>query len=177
MSSDERLENARLLYERALFGGDASALDTADRELNAVEADLSLARGRILHARFFETQKDDPDELRLFHHAADLYQSLGDVRGEAEALFWIGIYHQAVRNDDTTAVPALERSLTLAKAANADLTTSYALRHLGIAAHKTGDLKTARTHLEESTRLRRRLNFLPGTAANLVGLAYILKGN
>ena len=44
MSAEDRIERARLLYERAVFGGDADALATADRELDAVEADLALAR-------------------------------------------------------------------------------------------------------------------------------------
>jgi hypothetical protein len=52
MSAEDRIERARLLYERAVYGGDASALETADRELDAVEADLALARGRVIHTRF-----------------------------------------------------------------------------------------------------------------------------
>lgn len=48
-----------------------------------------------------------------------------------------------------------------------------ALRHLGIAAHGTGQLELARQRLEESTRLRREIGLLSGAAANMVGLAYI----
>jgi hypothetical protein len=47
------------------------------------------------------------------------------------------------------------------------------LRHLGIVEHRAGHFGQARRHLEESTRLRRRLGFGPGVAANLVGLAYL----
>jgi hypothetical protein len=53
------------------------------------------------------------------------------------------------------------------------LTQSYALRHLGIAEQAAGRLKIAGEHLEESVRLRREIGFLPGVAANLVGLIYI----
>jgi hypothetical protein len=53
---------------------------------------------------------------------------------------------------------------------------SYALRHLGIAEHRAGRLDTARERLEASVRLRREIGFLPGVAANLVGLAYIAAG-
>ncbi|MFG1690306.1 hypothetical protein ACGFNP_59870 [Nonomuraea sp. NPDC049269] len=170
---DERIERARLLYERAIFDGDATALETADRELDAAEADLALARGRIIHGRFLDGEKEDPAELTLFERAARLYQALGDVRGEGESLFWIGIFHQVVRQDDDTAVPALERSRELAAQAGDKLTMSYALRHLGIAEHVAGRLGPARERLEESVRLRRELGFLPGVAANLIGLAYI----
>ena len=45
MNPDGRIERAGLLYERAVFGGEAGVLETAGRELDAVEADLSLARG------------------------------------------------------------------------------------------------------------------------------------
>ena len=132
-----------------------------------------LARGRIAHARFLEGRDEDPDELPLFERAARLYGALGDARGEAEASFWVGCFHQVVRNDEGAAVPALERSLGLAAGVGDSLTESYALRHLGIAEHRAGRLDAARRRLEESTRLRREVGFLPGVAANLVGLAYI----
>ncbi len=176
MSAEDRIERARLLYERAVIGGDDSVLAVAERELNAVEADLALARGRILHARFLVERNEDPHELALFERAAQLYQLLGDVRGEGESLFWIGTFHQVVRHDDAAAVPALERSCELATQVGDMLTLSYALRHLGIAAHAAGELDVARQRLEESVRLRRELGFLPGVAANLVGLAHIAAG-
>lgn len=173
MGADERIERAGLLYERAVFGGDSGALATAERELDAVEADLALARGRILHARFLEGRTEDPGELALFERASRLYRALGDARGEAEALFWVGCFHQVVGRDDETAVPALERSLELAAKVGDRLTESYALRHLGIAEHQAGRLDAARERLEESARLRREVGFMPGVAANLVGLIYI----
>src|SRR3954447_358402 len=130
MSVDERIERARELYERAVFGGDSTGLATAERELNAVEADLALARGRILHARFLDERTEDPAELSLFERAVQLYQELGDAHGEAESLFWVGCFHQVVRGDDDTAVPSFERSCELATQVGDKLTMSYAVRHL-----------------------------------------------
>ncbi|WP_377268594.1 tetratricopeptide repeat protein [Peterkaempfera sp. SMS 1(5)a] len=173
MAADERIEQAELLYERAVFGGDAAAPDTADRVLDAVEADLRLARGRVVHARFLADRVADAGELELFERAAELYERLGDIRGQGEALFWVGIFHQVVRDDTEAALPVLRRALELAGQAGDRLTTSYVLRHLGIADHMAGRLDAARAHLEESTRLRRELGFLPGVAANLIGLAYL----
>jgi tetratricopeptide (TPR) repeat protein len=180
MSTGGGIERARLMYERAVFTGDQDALTIADDELDGVEADLAVARGRIIHTRFL-TQLDaepgqaveDPRELVLFERAVELYRPLADVRGEAEALFWIGCFHQVIRRDDQTAVPILERALALAEQARAKDTMSEALRHLGIAEHRAGRLAAARERLEQSTRLRRELGQLPGVAANLVGLAYI----
>jgi tetratricopeptide (TPR) repeat protein len=173
MSVDERIERARELYERAVFGGDTNGLATAERELTAVEADLALARGRILHARFLDKRTEDPAELPLFERAVQLYQKLGDVRGEAEALFWVGCFHHVVRSDDNTAVPSFERSRELATQVGDKLTMSYAVRHLAIVEHHAGRLDAAREGLEESVRLRRELGFLSGVAANQVGLAYL----
>ncbi len=180
MSAEDRIERARMAYEQAVFGGDASVLTGAERDLDAVEADTALARGRILHARFLDERAtagsspvEDPTELPLFQRAAELYQALGDVRGEAEALFWIGCLHQVIRRDNATAVPQLERSGQLASQVGDKPTQSEALRHLGIAAHMTGRLDEARERLEESSRLRREDGARPGVAANMVGLAYI----
>src|SRR5262245_50214317 len=180
MSAEDRIERARTLYERAVFSGDVSVLTDAERGLDAVEADAALARGRILHARFLserasagESPVEDPAELPLFERAIELYRALGDVRGEAEALFWIGCLHQVIRRDNETAVPHLERSGQLAAQTGDKPTESKALRHLGIAAHLAGRLDEARERLEESSRLRREIGALPGVAANLVGLAYI----
>lgn len=177
---DERVRRARLLYERAVFTGDGGGLAQADRELDAAEADLAIARGRLVHTRFLlrrdedpAAAKENPGELPLFERAARLYRALGDIRGAAEALFWIGCFQQVVRHDNALAVPILEQSLKLASQAGEKATMSEALRHLGIAAHGTGQLDAARQHLEESTRLRREIGALPGAAANMVGLAYI----
>jgi len=183
MHADGRIEQARLLYERAVFEGDPGLLATADRELDAVEAGLALARGRIMHARFLQQRdaepdqaRGDPGELALFERAVRLYRTLGDVRGEAESLFWVGCFHQVVRRDNQAAAPVLGRSLELASRAGDEPTMSEALRHLGIAAHAAGQLDTARQRLEESTRLRRQSGPRAGVASNLVGLAYIAAG-
>ncbi len=177
---DERVRQAGLLYERAVFSGETGPLAEADRELDAAEADLAVARGRVLHARFLLRRDEgraagmeDPGELALFERAAQLYRELGDVRGEGEALFWGGCFHQVIRRDNATAVPVLEQSLAMASQAGDKPVMAEALRHLGIAAHAAGRLDAARQRLEESTRLRRETGLLPGAAANLVGLAYI----
>jgi hypothetical protein len=183
MSVDERIERSRLLYERALFEGEAGVLAEAERELDGVEADLALARGRVIHGRFLqqraedpERAREDPSELALFERAAELYRAWGDVRGEAESLFWVGCCHQVVRRDNEAAVPVLWRSLELATEADDPVTMSEALRHLGIAEHAAGRLEAARLHLEESTRLRREMGARLGVASNLVGLTYIAAG-
>jgi tetratricopeptide (TPR) repeat protein len=177
---DERVRQAGLLYERAVFSGDTAPLAEADRELDGAEADLAVARGRLMHTRFLLSRDqdpaaaaEDPAELPLFERAVQLYRVLGNLAGEAAALFWIGCFHQVVRRDNATAVPFLQRSLELASLAGDKAVMAEALRHLGIAAHAAGQIEAARQHLEESTRLRRETGHLLGAAANMVGLAYL----
>lgn len=177
---DGRVRQAELLYERAVFTGDAAPLAEADRGLDAAEAELALARGRVMHARFLlrrdqdpAAAAEDPDELPLFERAARLYQAMDDLGGAAAARFWIGCVYQVIRHDDAVAVPSLAHSLELATRAGDKAVMAEALRHLGIAAHRAGNLDEARERLEESTRLRRETGQLPGAAANMVGLAYI----
>ncbi|MFE7560121.1 hypothetical protein [Kitasatospora sp. NPDC057500] len=147
MTRDTRIEQAEIRYEEAVFGGDGSGLVTAQRGLDGVEADLAPARGRLLTARFLADRVEDPRELELFGRAAALYRGLGDTRGEGEALFWAGTFHQVVRDDAVAALPPLKHTLALATRTSDLLTMSYALRHLGIAAHAAGRLS------DESGRL------------------------
>lgn len=167
----EPFEQARRLYEQAVFNGDDGALPAADLILDAAEAGLSLARGRIVHARFLARRQEDPRELELFERAAALYHQLGDIRGEGESLFWVGTFHQVVRGDDDAAGPPLERAWSLAHSAGDKLTLSYVVRHLGFAEMAAGRLDAARGLLEESVRLRREIGFTPGVAAGLLSLA------
>src|SRR5690349_13790062 len=120
--ADDRLDRALELYERAVFGGDSAALAEAEPILDAVEADLALARGRIDHARYLAERRADPHELALFEQAAERYTALGDLRGEAEALFWRGIYHQVVQGDEESGAPLFAAAYERATAAGDRLT-------------------------------------------------------
>jgi tetratricopeptide (TPR) repeat protein len=171
MSTSDHLEQARLLYEQAVFGGDAAAPDLADQQLDAVEAELALARGRVLHARFLASRQEDPRELTLFERSAELFHQAGDARGEGEALFWMGTVHQVVRGDGGTALPLFEKSYRLAESVDDKLTLSYAVRHLGFGHQAEGRFGEARECFEESVRLREQIGFLPGVAAGKLALA------
>ncbi|WP_393083704.1 tetratricopeptide repeat protein [Streptomyces sp. LN704] len=173
MGEQGRIERARELYELAMFGGDTSALVTADQELDAVEAPVALERGKVLHVRFLDDRREDARELALFERAAELYHRLDDASGEADALFWIGCWHQVVRDDGATGRPYFERSYALAQSVGDRKTMSYAVRHLGFAEKDAGRFDQARALLTESVTLRREIGFMPGVAAGLVALGYL----
>ena len=140
-----------------------------------------MARGRLIHGRFLAQRDSDPDHaepdpqaLALFERATQLYQRTGDPRGEAEALFWTGCFHQVEGRDDTTAVPVLERALALARHAGdprGPPRGAAAPRHRRGAA--AGRLDLAQPGLAELDLARLRREQLPGVAANMVGLIYI----
>jgi hypothetical protein len=168
---DHRLSRAKELYERATFGGDHEALAAGQEQLDRVEADLALARGRMLHAAYLAERREDPRELELFDRAVTLYRRLADPAGEAEAAFWLGTFHQVVRGDGDAALPALQRSYTLADQVGDGMTKSYAARHLGFHAMAAGRLDEAGERFEESLRLRREAGHRPAVAAALLALA------
>jgi tetratricopeptide (TPR) repeat protein len=170
---DERVRRIRVLCDRAVFGGETDELASAEGGLDAAEAELTMARARLLHTRFLSGGEPDPREPQLLERAAELFRSLGDARGEAEAACWTGIYRQVVLSDGDGAEPILQHAAELATAAGDKAVLAYALCHLGVIAHAAGRLERARNLLEESTMLRRQLGMSAGVAVNLVGLIYI----
>jgi hypothetical protein len=171
MVQDHRLVRAEELYHAATFGGDPDAIAAAAEPLDSLEADLALARGRILHAAYLRDRVEDPRELAAFERAAQLYEAGRDERMLGLAQFWLGCFYQVVRGDGAVAQPYLEHSAALARATGDHLTLSYAVRHLGFAAGLGGDHALARELLEQSVALRRELDFPAGVAAGLLALA------
>ncbi|MFJ9631637.1 tetratricopeptide repeat protein [Streptomyces sp. NPDC101175] len=173
MQGQDWIERAGELFEAAMFGGDAAALDRSDEVLDSVEAPLAMARGKALHVRFLNDREENAQELVLFERAAELYARLGNTSGEADALFWVGCWHQVVKGDGVAGRPYFERSYRLAKAVGDRRTMSYAIRHLGFTDKDAGRFEQARERLTESVTLRREIGFKPGEAAGLVALAYL----
>lgn len=175
MGNDQRLDEAYALYEAAVFHGDDDAVSRAQSVLDSLEADLALARGRLIHARYLKQGgPEDPAELECFERAAGIYRELGDERGEAEALFWIGTYHQVLHHDGEASMPFLQRAEELVLRSDDKLLLSYIARHLGFVEQMVNsDLDAARRRQEQSVALRREVGHRPGVAAGLLALAEI----
>ena len=158
-------------YEQASFGADEAALTAGLAEVAALRGLLDLAEGRLLHTQFLQDRQGRPGELTAFERAAVTFRDAGEVSGEAEALFWIGTYHQVVHGASETALPSFVRAGELAETAGDELTLSYVERHLGFIDWAAGRAGQARSRFEKSLSLRRKLGFQAGTAAALLALA------
>ena len=158
-------------YEQASFGADEAAPAAGLAEVAALRGLLDLAEGRLLHTQFLQDRQDRPGELTAFERAAATFRDAGEVSGEAEALFWIGTYHQVVHGDSETALPSFVRAGELAETAGDERTLSYVERHLGFIDWEAGRADQARSRFEKSLDLRRKLGFQAGTAAALLALA------
>ncbi len=147
--------------------------------LDRTEADLSLARGRLVYERFLRSGPggfpapgaDGSAALPMFQNAARLYRELNDSQGEREALFWVGTLEQVINRNFPAALEALHRSSELARAGGDSLVLSCVERHLGFIDLLEGRPSEGQRHLEESVRLRRELGFAAGVAMGLVALA------
>jgi tetratricopeptide (TPR) repeat protein len=180
MSGDSWQLRAARCYDDATFGGRPERVVEGEDELDAIEADLALSRGKLLHARFLDsrTNRDgthrDERELPLFERAVELYRKLDDRAKLADALFWVGCCHQVVLDDEATALDHFHAAYDLAAELGADLTRSFAVRHLGFAALNTGELDLAKTRFAESLRLRRDADAAPPVvAAAIIPLAVL----
>jgi tetratricopeptide (TPR) repeat protein len=175
MSRDSWQLRAARCYDDATFGGRPELVADGEHELDMVEADLALARGKLLHARFLDGRVNrDERELSLFEKAVELYRKLDDRAALADALFWVGCCHQVVLDDESSALDYFHAAYDLAAELGADLVRSFAVRHLGFAALSTGELDLARTRFAESLRLRRDAEAAPpSVAAAIIPLAVL----
>ena len=151
------LARLRHLYDEAVFGGDAEALDNGDRESLALEAEVAMLRGRLLHARWLRYRVEDPAELACFQRALEAFTRLGDRPAEGEARFWVGVALQVVRHDSPGALPYLREAHAIARECGDRATQAYAVRHLAGEAMDAGWLDEALAGFEESLRLREEL--------------------
>jgi len=176
---EERIRRVSPLRQIESHEWSEPAWPSSERLLDAAEAEVALARGRLIYERFLRSGPDGypaagadgRPALPLFRRAVELFRRSGNPAGEREALFWVGTLEQVLNRDYSAASLALEESRELAEAAKDDLVLSCVERHLGFIAFLEGMYAEAETHLEESVRLRRSMEFAPGVAMGIVALA------
>jgi hypothetical protein len=106
-------------------------------------------------------EADMAAEEALFRRALELREALGDVAGAAQSLFGVGLVHQVLRGDWSTAIGYYTRAFSLAGEAGTALdlySRSEIHRHLGFYfLVEEVDLEKAVDHLDISLELRERL--------------------
>jgi predicted ATPase/DNA-binding CsgD family transcriptional regulator/transcriptional regulator with XRE-family HTH domain len=127
----------------------AVAAQASGMAASPLEARAFVANGRLAH-----WQADLDTAAGFFERSLALYQDLGDDRGTAESIIWLG----AVRRRQAAyaeAIPLLEDGLVRYRALGDDWGAAFALLGLGVAAAAQGELTQGRALLEESLRLYR----------------------
>lgn len=110
-------------YERATTEGD-----------RATEAAALDRLGWLMHFQALEQGPEDADadaEESLFAQALEIRREVRDLAGIAESLFGVGLVHQVIRGDWTTAMPHFWESLPLADEHGDALIRSEVHRHIG----------------------------------------------
>jgi tetratricopeptide (TPR) repeat protein len=176
---EERLRAISPLLQIESHSWDEKVWATSEALLDRVEAEFSLARARLIYERYLRSGPggypargaNGHPALPLFRRAAELFHELGDAAREREALFWVGTLEQTLNRNYSEASVTLGRAGELAKSASDLPVLSSVERHLGFIAFLEGVPVEARSHLEESVRLRREIPFPAGVAMGLVALA------
>jgi predicted ATPase/DNA-binding CsgD family transcriptional regulator len=152
-----------------------------------LEAALMLpqAQGRtarrakaLLGAAEFANRLGNPRVYSLDEEVVSIYRELGDKRGLAESLGYLGL-SKALQKEVVEARTLMEESLVLAREVGDSWILANALRNLGEFMSYYSDFKSARLFFEESVMLYRELkdnHVLSGTLLKLVDVA-VSEGN
>ena len=139
---------------RALARAQAAARRAADPR---ADADLAQYEGQVRYGEAFSTG-DWESPRALFRAALEGRDRLGDRRGAAESLFYLGLtFDQAGQ-----AEPAMEqyaRSRAIAEEIGDAALQSYTARHIGAILEQQGRLDAAYDHIARSVAFRREARF------------------
>ena len=133
-----------------------------------------------LHAMFSAPEPALPDPgaaAVLGSRARDLRATAPDEGGRAWAAFYAGLIEDLLRGDISAAVPDYTSARDLGEQAGDELIVSYAVRHLGYAAARSGDRDAAWSAFERSLELRQRAGCVPHVLAQYLALAEMAAEN
>jgi tetratricopeptide (TPR) repeat protein len=116
--------------------------------------------GHLMHFQFLDQDLAGADaeaEESLFGQALAIRRELGDMAGTAESLFGIGLVHQILRHDWSSAMPYYRDAMALADRYGNALIRSECHRHIGFY-YVSEDIQPeqALRHLRTSLELRRQ---------------------
>ena len=108
----------------------------------------------------------------LLDEALEIYRSLGDVPGEANVQWGIGIQHYFA-NDNAAAVPAFSAALELYRKVGDRTQEAWSLHQLGLSLLKLGDIDEARPLLADGLRLFNEAGDVAGVTLGLDNLSAV----
>lgn len=137
---------------------EAETIATAARD-SARLATALLYEGFALYGRTYNTGEGDYRDARdLVARSLEIRETIGDRRGVAESLIYVGILAERL-GDHERALDLYRRSLGIAKEGGFQLEESYAIRHIGFILRARGDLRGALDAFRESLALREAVEF------------------
>jgi tetratricopeptide (TPR) repeat protein len=138
----------------------AQAIALAERSADArLRADAADVAGRILYSRRINLSEGDYERpLAHFERALRLRRSAGDLRGEIESLFRVGLIHER-KDESDKAIAIYEEGMRLA-GNGYPLERSNIARHLAYQHQGRGDLDRALELFTQSLELREQAGFV-----------------
>lgn len=133
----------------------------------AGEAARTVWRARVLHGAgvLADAQDDRPEAVDRTEESVALFREIGERRGLAHSLAFLGYLHRA--SDPGRARALLEESLALCRAEGNQPGLVYALCCLGRLALEGDHSAEARASFEESLEIARSLGYQQGIAESL----------
>jgi class 3 adenylate cyclase/tetratricopeptide (TPR) repeat protein len=159
-----RYDDAERNYEEMRARAEASGNRAA-----ALEAIMSLTTLYTTATSKFDAERGE----RAAHRAVELARDLGDRAAESKALWNLMNLFIYSSGDQREALEAGERSLELAREADAHEQMAFTMTDLWRPYASAGDLAAARRTLEEARPIWRELENLPMLTENLAGTAQL----
>ena len=186
---DPRLPRVALEWGRVLVelgrrnravGDQALVVLTALEESPAAQQDPVLRaaamvqRGRVYYWRKLIQNEGEWERCHtLFREALALSEEHRGAKGQAEALFHVGLVYQ-LQMGLKRARPFFERSLAAAREAGDPLQQASAHRHLGFADEEAGQWDEALAHHQQALSLREQMKFSRGVMFQLSSVGHVL---
>ncbi len=143
-------------------------------EARALEHQVTRAELLLLAGFLAYEQADYHSVQTMAEEAFRIRRGLGDKRGIANALYWLGI--ATLMSDMVQALPLLEESLKLYRDLDSDQDIGTLLGNIGFTLNELGDANRARSALEEAVIIQRKLKYDNGIAFALENLGEVVYG-
>jgi DNA-binding winged helix-turn-helix (wHTH) protein/tetratricopeptide (TPR) repeat protein len=176
MSSDPRIDLLEATIDARLsdFSGAIKVVSQAVEKAKASNARLLLARARVKQGIYANSQGKPDDALEYLAEGKQIFQSLGETGGVADAIRWDAVV-LVRRGQAAEASKELESALTLSQSLNYVRLTTEILLSQADTFRVLGQLAAARTKAEAALASAQEADNKSAVARALWSLGVILK--